>query len=241
MENSIYLGLSRQMVLRNNMDIVANNIANMNTSGYRAQNLMFEEYVSKDKQDFDPMSFVYDRGQYKDTAPGSLTPTGNPLDIALTGPGFIGVQEPGGAIAYSRAGSLQTDAAGTLLNSAGYPVASAGGASIVIPQGSTEIKIDARGVISNQDGQIGQIMVAEFQNLQTLKPLGDTLYQTTEAPLPAENTHVKQGMLEGSNVKPIIEMTHMVETLRSYQSIQNVLQTENDRLRGAIQKLTRQG
>lgn len=241
MENSIYLGLSRQIVLRDNMDIIANNIANMNTSGYRAQSLLFEEYLEKNRKDFDPMSFVSDRGQYDDTSPGSMSTTGNPLDIALAGPGFIGVLGPGGTLAYSRAGNMQMDAAGTLLTAAGFPVSTAGGGTITVPQGSTEIRIDEGGIVSNQDGPVGQIMLAEFENLQELYPIGDTLYRTDAAPLPPENTRVRQGHLEGSNVKPVIEMTRMIETLRSYQSMQNLLQTENDRLRGAIQKLTRQG
>lgn len=240
MENGIYLGLSRQLVLRDNMDIIANNIANMNTSGYRAQNLLFEEYLEKERKDFDPMSFVNDRGQYDDTAPGTMASTENPLDIALAGPGFIGVLGPGGTVAYSRAGNMQLDAGGTLLNAAGFPISSAGGGVITLPQGSTEIKIDEKGVVSNQNGPVGQIMVAEFENLQELRPIGDTLYRTDAAPLPPDNTRIRQGQLEGSNVKPVLEMTRMIETLRSYQSMQNVMQTENERLRGAIQKLTRQ-
>jgi flagellar basal-body rod protein FlgF len=245
MENSIYLGLSRQVTLRNNMDIIANNVANMNTPGYRAQNLMFEEYLSKhsrtgDVGADDPLSFVYDRGQYQTTAPGSLKTTGNPLDVSVIGPGFIGVQGPGGQTAYTRAGNFQMSADGTLLTAAGYPVAGEGGSGITIPAGSTEIKIDNTGVISNQDGQIGKIMLVEFENVQQLEPLGDNLYTTTGAMTPARESQIRQGQLEGSNVVPVLEMTRMIDTLRSYQSVQNVLQTENERLRTAIQKLTRQ-
>lgn len=241
MENSIYIGLSKQMVLRTDMQIIANNVANMSTPGYRAQNLVFDEFISKPQGEHDPMSFVFDKKQYQNTQPGSLSFTGNPLDIALEGPGFIGIQAPGGEIAYSRAGNFQMDAEGTLLNSAGYPVADTGGGSITIPPGSTDISIDEKGVVSDQDGQLGQIMVAEFDNLQTLDPMGDTLYTTTSAPLPPEHTRVKQGLVEGSNVKPVIEMTRMIDTLRSYQSVQRLLQNEHDRLRSAIQKLTREG
>ncbi|HRQ61733.1 MAG TPA: flagellar hook-basal body complex protein, partial [Alphaproteobacteria bacterium] len=89
MENSIYLGLSRQMVLRTNMNIVANNVANMNTPGYRGQNTLFEEYVSDPRGSDDPLSFVYDYGQYEDTKQGPLSATSNPLDVALNGPGFM--------------------------------------------------------------------------------------------------------------------------------------------------------
>lgn len=240
MENSIYLGLSRQMALRTDMNIIANNVANMNTTGYRGQQMLFDEYISEPRGHDDDLSFVITRGQYQNTEPGSLSYTGNQLDVALEGPGFIGVQGPGGNIAYSRAGDFQRAADGTLTNSNGRPIADAGGASIIIPQGSTEVKIDERGFVSNQDGQIGQIMVVEFENIQELEALGHNLYSSEAATLPPENTRVKQGQLEGSNVKPVLEMTNMIETLRSYQSVQRVLDGEAERLRNAVRKLTGQ-
>lgn len=240
MENSIYLGLSKQMVLSTNMNIIANNVANVNTPGYRAQNLVFDEFISDPRGSDDPLSFVVDKKQYQNTKPGSFSFTGNPLDMALQGPGFIGIQAPGGTLGYTRAGNFQKAADGTLVTAAGYPVADKGGSSISIPEDSTDISIDEKGVVSNQDGEIGQIMIAEFENLQTLDPMGSNLYTTKAPPLPADNTRVKQGQIEGSNVEPVIEMTRMIDTLRSYQSVQHLLQSENERLRTAIQRLTRQ-
>ncbi len=243
MENSIYLALSKQLVLQRNMDVVANNIANMGTSGYRGQNLMFEEYLDGKRGDVAPrgaddqLSFVYDRGQYQTTAQGSLRQTGNPLDMALVGDGFIAVDAPNGEKMYTRSGEMQMAADGTLLSSAGMTMA--GG--IKIPPGSSEVIIDERGVISNQEGQIGQLEIVEFENLQDMEPFGDNMYRALNAPTAAQNTRVKQGMVEGSNVNPVLEMTKMIETLRAFQTNQNILQTENDRLRTAIQKLTRQG
>ncbi len=240
MENSIYLGLSRQMVLRTNMDIIANNVANMNTSGYRAQNTLFQEYLSDPRGADDELSFVFDRGQYQISEPGSLTFTGNQLDIALEGPGFIGIQTPGGDIEYTRDGSFQIDGAGLLVTQAGYRVASSGGGDIIIPADSTEVNIDDKGVISNQDGALGQIMISEFENIQNMEQRGNNLYAIDAAEAaPALETRVKQGLVEGSNVKPVVEMTQMIETLRDYQSVQRVMESENERLRTAIQRLTR--
>lgn len=219
----------------------------MNTSGYRAQNMMFSEYLFEPKsRDIEPreagddLSFVYNRGQYENTASGSLRQTGNPLDVAIEGPGFFGIQGPGDEVMYSRAGQFATTPNGTLVNSAGYAVASQGGGNITIPEGSTEINIDYNGNVSNQDGQLGQIMMVEFENPQVLEAVGDTLYSSPEEGAPAQNSRAVQGAFEGSNVKPIVEMTNMIETLRSFQSTQNVLKTENDRLRGAIQRLVGQ-
>jgi len=239
MENSIYIGLSRQMVLKTNMDIIANNVANINTPGYRGQNLIFQEFISDPRGQDDPLSFVYAHGQYQVTGPGPVRQTENMLNVALNGPGFLGVQAPDGSIAYSRSGDFQIGPENTLVTAAGLAVADTGGSAITIPAGSSEISIDEKGNISNQDGSLGQLMVVEFDNLQELDPLGNNLYKTDAAPVPAENTKVLQGFLEGSNVKPIIEMTRMIDTLRTFQSVQKVLQSENERLRTAIQKLTR--
>lgn len=238
MENSIYVALSRQMALGRNMEIIANNIANMNTPGFRGQNLVFEEYISDPKGADDPLSFVNDRGQYEVTTPGPVQETSNPLNIALNGPGFIGIQNANGETVYTRAGDFTMNTNGDLITSAGYNVAGAGGGTVNIPAGSTEIKIDEKGYVSNQDGQVGQIMIVEFANLQELEPLGNNTYKTTEAAVDPANTVVKQGYLEGANVQPVLEMTRMIETSRRFQQLQQNLQNEHERLRNAIQKLT---
>lgn len=246
MENGVYIALSRQMVLQNDMTVVANNVANMSTPGFRGQNLMFSEYISDPKKTDDPLSFVFDHGQYQVTDPGPVQQTNNSLDVALEGPGFIGVKGPGGEPAYTRAGNFQIGLDGVLTNAAGFPIASAKGETITIPENSTEISIDEKGFISNQDGELGRIRIAEFDNLQNLNPLGNNLYALGEdedgnlpAPREAENTRVLQGHLEGSNVQPVVEMTRMIEILRAHQGVEKVIQGENERLRSAIQRLTK--
>ena len=239
MENSIYLALSRQSAMRTDLGIVANNIANMNTAGFRAQNLVFEEFVAKPRGYDDPLSFVANRGQYDVTDPGPVQITSNPLDIALEGPGFISIQGPSGEIAYSRNGNFTRDPNGILMTQNGFPVASNGGGTITIPGDSIEVSIDRVGVVSDQNGVLGQIGVFEFDNPQSLKPMGNNLYDADgAAAVPAENTVVQQFALEGSNVNAITEMTRMIEISRQYTSVQNLLNNESERLRGAIQTLT---
>lgn len=237
MENSIYLALSRQNVLRTNMDIIANNVANMSTSGFRGQNTLFREMVEDPRYNDDPLSFVTDYGQYQITDPGPMQQTGNPLNVALTGDGFMGVQQPDGKVAYTRDGNFQKRADGTLVTASDFPVMGQGG-PIQIPASSTEVLIDEKGVISDQNGQIGQLMVVEFKNVQDLEPVGNNLYSSPAPGIAAEKTTVSQGYIEGSNVKPVVEMNRMIETLRDFQSTQKLLETEHDRLRSAIQKLT---
>ncbi|MBI1300131.1 MAG: flagellar basal-body rod protein FlgF [Alphaproteobacteria bacterium] len=237
MENSIFLAISRQSVLMNNMDTVANNIANMNTSGFRAQNLMFEEFIADPRKTDDPLSFVYDRRQYQTTDPGPLKQTGNSLNVALNGPGFLAVEAADGEVGYTRDGNFLLSGDGTLTNQSGYPILGDGG-PIVIPQNSVEISIDERGFISDSAGIIARLQVVEFENPQELEPFGDNTYITAGATLPPNNTTVQQGFLEGSNVNPIKEITNMIEVLRSFQSTQNVLDQEHERLRSAIEALT---
>ena len=240
MENSIYIGLSRQLTLRTNMSIIANNIANMNTTGFRGQNTLFQEYVSDPKGNEDPISFVNDYGQYQVSKEGPITETGNELNVALSGPGYIGAQHPTtNEILYTRAGDFHLDAQGTLMSSANYPIMGAGGAAITVPAGSEFIKIDDRGRLSNQDGEIGAIMLTEFENEQILEAVGDNMFKSPVEGVPATETMTKQGYLEGSNVNSVIEITRMMETLRTYKSQNDIIKQEHERLRSAIQKLTK--
>lgn len=242
MENSIFVGLSRQVALRNQMNMVANNVANMSTPGYRSQNMVFSEFVNKSpvspkvpvKED---VSQVIDYGQYQNTAPGPMSHTGNALDVALNGPGYFGIQTNQGTM-YSRAGNFQTNALGQLVTGAGDPVANMGGGTITIPEGSTEIRIDKNGVISNQDGAIDQLMISEFPDEQVLKAQGNGLYLDPDnTAQPAQETVAAQGMLEGSNVNPVLEMTRMIDVLRAYQATQSMLRDEHEREFDMIQRM----
>jgi len=236
MENSIYIGLSRQKTMSTNMSIVANNIANMNTPGFRGQNILFKEHMMKPQGMEHNISQVATHGQYDNLTPGAVTKTGNDLDVALEGSGFLGIITPDG-VKYSRAGSMSMNSNGELVNSGGEKMASTGGAAISIPSGTTEIKISEDGTVSANGAAVGQLMIHEFDNYQDLTPFGNNLYSSKNPGNAAENTKVKQGLLEGSNVNAISEMTKMIDIHRKYQSMYKMMQSENDRLRNAIQKL----
>ncbi len=243
MENSIFIGLSRQVALRNKMNVIANNVANMSTPGYRAQNIVFSEYVNKSPNApkvpvKDDISQVLDYGQYQVTAPGTMSQTGNQTDVALNGPGYFGAQTPAGVM-YTRAGNFEINVLGELVTGAGNPVADEGGGTITIPAGSTEIRIDNKGVISNQDGEISRLMIVEFENEQLLEAQGNGLYKAPDGTaLEATETVAIQGALESSNVNPILEMTRMIDVLRSYQATQNMLKDEHDRETDMIDRMT---
>lgn len=238
MENSVYVGLSKQVVLKENMDIIAQNVANVNTPGYRAQNMVFSEYIEDPRYMKEDIAMVLDYGQYQVTDPGSLKQTNNPLDIALVGNGFLGIQAPGG-VQYTRAGNLTMDAEGVLRNARGLAVADEGGGEITIPRNAKEISIDKKGLISTDQGQVGQLMIVEFENYQNINPTGNGLYKAEEEPIPAEKTTVLQGRLEGSNVQAVVEMTRMIDVLREYQAVQNMMESEHERLRSSAQRLSK--
>jgi len=242
MENSLYVGLSRQLVLEHAMTMVANNVANVNTPGYRAQNPMFQEYVAKagaGYSDQDPLSMVYDMGQYDTTTPGVVQVTGGTYDVALEGPGFMEVMTPSGATQYTRAGDFSVNSNGELVTSAGFNVSGPGGNAIAIPAGTKEVVITKAGEITADGNVVGRISVVEFDNVQDLKPEGNGLYSASVPGRAATETFVKQGVLEGSNVNAIQEMTRMIEINRTYQSTMRMLNSEHERQVGAIQKLAR--
>lgn len=238
MENSLYIGLSGQLALDEKMSIIANNVANLGTPGFRAQNMVFSEYLTQPRGMKESMSMVLDYGQYEVTDPGPVKLTGNPLDVALIGPGFMGVATPAG-VQYTRAGNMSMTPDGVLVNARGVPMASAGGGTITIPASAKNVYIDQKGNVSTDDGQVGQLMVVEFTDLQKISPAGNGLYTTTEAPIPSEKTTVIQGKLEGSNVQAVVEMTRMIDVSREYQAVQRMMQTEHERMRTAIQRLSR--
>lgn len=237
MENSIYVGLSKQIVLRENMNIIANNVANMNTAGYRGQNMVFSEYIEDPRYMKEDVSMVLDYGQYQKTDAGPIKVTGNPLDVALVGNGFMGMITNEG-IQYTRAGNFAVNANNTLVNSLGISVANTNGGEITIPPDAKEIMIDRTGVISTDQGALGQLMIREFASDQDLNPAGNGLYTTEAEPQEPTNTTVLQGNLEGSNVQAVVEMTRMIDVSREYQSVQNMMNSENERLRNAIRKLS---
>lgn len=237
MENTIYIGLSRLNALQTHMDLIANNIANANTPGYKANKVLFTEYLDKPKGMKDQMSMVLDYGDYRVKDNGPIKTTDNPLDVALEGPGYLGVQGADGKIYYTRAGNMALGTDGALVTQQGMPIVDTGGAPITLPPNS-QISIDQQGNVSTKQGIVGQLMVQEFPNIQKLTPFGNNLYKTSEAGVQSEKTRVLQGAIEGSNTQPVLEMTDMMDVSRSYQSVARMLQNEHDRIRSTIKSLT---
>ena len=237
MENTSIIALSRATTLQRQMELIANNVANMSTTGFKSEQPLFIEFVNKPVED-EKYSMVQDYSTLRDLAPGPITQTGNPLDIALEGNGYIALDTLHGT-RYTRNGNLSLDSERQLVSAGGLPVLDDGGNPITIPQNAREIRITPQGDVYGDAVQVGRINIVSFKNEQFMTQLGGGLYHTDEAPAAAEDTIVRQGFLEGSNVHSISEMNNMIDVNRQYQNIQNLMKTEHDRLRNAYSKLAK--
>lgn len=240
MENAQLISLSRQISLQRQMDVVANNIANMNTTGFKSQALLFQEYLAPVARDRDfaypdqLLSYVEGWGTVGDFSGGAMIETGNPLDVALVGEGFLAVQSPAGE-RWSRGGTLAIDRNGVLVDLNGNPVLSEGG-PITFDTSETDIGISADGTISSSAGTKGQLRLVEFDNLQELTREGDSLF-AGGTPVAAAATSVVQGSIENSNVSGVAEMTEMIRVQRAYESLASLAQRQDDIRRDAIKRL----
>ncbi|PWC37820.1 flagellar basal-body rod protein FlgF [Azospirillum sp. TSO35-2] len=239
MENQLYIGLSRQMALRRQLDVVANNVANMNTAGFRGERTLFETALEAGgRKPTDRMAFTIDRSTYTDLRPGAFTDTGNPYDVALDGDGFLSVQTPDG-VRYTRDGRLRRDADGTLVGPNGYPVLDDGRRPIAIASDSSTIAIGKDGLLMADGNVVGRLNVVRFQNPQALKQTGDLLFEAGPGvePLPAPNTRVVEGKIERSNVQGIVEIGRMMDLNRDYQAVTKMVDDGQELLRSAISRL----
>ncbi|HEY0236121.1 MAG TPA: flagellar basal-body rod protein FlgF [Afipia sp.] len=249
MKNTLLVALSRSVALERQIDVVANNVANVNTNGFKASNSLFEEFLqtgahednfsSSDRR----VSFVQDRATMQDFSPGSNERTGNPLDVAINGKGFLTVQTPGGE-RYTRDGGLQINAQGQLVTAGGNPVLGTGG-PITFQQTDRDINISEDGTVTVREGTVtqvdsirGKLKIASFDNPQNLKREGSNLFSSGGASAQPDTTsRVNQGFIEKSNVNAVTEMSRLMEVSRTYQSVASLMQQQSDLRKSAIQSL----
>lgn len=250
MENTLLVGLSRLTALRRELDVVANNLANLNTTGFKTDNSVFSEYlmpVARDGQFALPdrrLSFVQDRATWHDMGQGATQHTGNPLDVAIDGEGFLAVETPRGE-RYTRNGALQLNNVGELVTSAGDRVLGESGPivlqatdrDIVIhPDGTIKVR---EGIAPSSDATRGKLRLVTFDNPQLLQKDGSSTYSAPQnmPAQPAQKARVMQNVIEKSNVSSIMEMARMIEVTRHYTDVANIVQQQNDIRRSAIQQL----
>ena len=243
MDNSLLISLSQQLAAYRSMDVIANNLANVSTPGFKRESARFEELVttvepSEGQTGPQTMSFVKDAGISRDLSQGAINRTDAPFDVAINGKGFFVVATPDGE-RYTRDGHFSLDQEGRIVTSNGYVVQGDGGPITVNPADG-EIHIAKDGTISSivngALNQLGKIRLAGFADEALLIKEGANLYSSQDAAGPATGM-IQQGALEGSNVQPVVEISKMIEVMRAYEATATLSKSQQDLSRQAIAKL----
>lgn len=246
MDTILSIALSHQVAKRRQMDIIANNIANMSTTAFKRENVMFGEYLQEAKGDLSPslrkISYVQDFGISRNITDGTFETTGNIFDIALSGNGMFQVQRANGEMAYTRNGHLALSQESVLITTSGQEIMDDGGKPIEIPQYVTDITISEDGTISSQStGRIAKLNIVTFRNESQLKKIGENMFRSEAPPLPATDYKIMQGAIELSNIQPIIEITRMIQVSRSYIQTAKLMDNLQDSKSKALNQLAKVG
>ncbi len=245
MDNSLLISLSQQIAAYRSMDVIANNIANVSTPGFKRESAKFEEFVqmvrpAEGQTGPQPVSFVKDAGTSRDISQGNITNTGAPLDMALNGKGFFTIATPQGE-RFTRDGHFSLNQDGQIVTSEGNALQGEGGAITITPNDG-EIHIAADGTISSVVNgtlnQLGKLRLTDFADERSLHKEGANLYAAAPGATttPATAT-VVQGALESSNVQPVLEISKMIEVMRAYEATATMSKSQEDMSRDAITKL----
>lgn len=241
MDNTLLISLSHQLAQQRSMDVIANNLANMNTAAYKREESKFDEYVHQSRPSQwqkgpQSIDFVVNPNSIRDMSEGSIEQTGNTFDVAINGNGYFAVQTARGE-RYTRNGHFTLDSEGRITTSEGDQVLGDGGA-ISVAQEDGDVTIGTDGVVSGDQGQIGRLQIVRFNNERAMQKEGDTYLNTTEVATPADGGYsLKQGMLERSNIEPVTQMTDMINVMRSYQAVANLINGQETLHTNAITKL----
>jgi len=246
MENALLIGLSRQVALGRELDVIANNMGNVTTNGFKARSSRFREYLMPvaSAESFPRpdrrLSYVIDAGTPLDIRSGAIEHTGNPLDVAIKGDAFLAVQTPAGE-RYTRNGALEIDAQGQLVTSDGHTVLGDNGPITFTPQESG-FEIAPDGTVTSNQGQRGRLRLVRFDNPQILHNEGTNLLSAPNGGQPAGATsRLEPRAIERSNVRPVVEMSRLIEVNRSYSSVAGMVGRMDELRRTAISRLADNG
>ena len=242
MQNAMLVGLSRQIALGRELDVIANNVANVTTNGFKARSSRFADYVmpkasadSFAKRDR-KLDYVVDAGTTLDISAGAIEATRNPLDVAIKGDGFFVVATPKGP-RYTRNGAFQLDSKGQLVTSDGYAVSGENG-PMTFDRDETNVSVAQDGTVSTAQQQHGRLRIVKFADSQQLVNDGGNTFTTSAQPLPVgAASRVESGVIERSNVKPVIELTRLIEVNRAYASVASMIGRIDDLKRTAVSRL----
>lgn len=233
MDNASYTTLTRQSGLMAEMQTIANNIANANTTGFRAEGVIFAEYVNAAGDQSVSMATAEVRNT--DFAQGALTQTGGQFDLAIEGDGFFLIETPSGN-QLTRSGVFTPNADGNLVTMDGHLVLDSGEAPVFLPSGTGRIGIAPDGTISADGNPVGQIGLFQPIDSNTLSRENGVRFSVDEYE-PAISGKIAQGFVEESNVNPVLQIARLIEVQRAYELGQSFAENEHSRLRNTIDAL----
>ncbi|MBE6445554.1 MAG: flagellar basal-body rod protein FlgF [Alphaproteobacteria bacterium] len=240
MDNTNYIALSRQMALWKQMDIISNNMANMNTAGFKQDEALFTSYMvqTEDAKGIGsaPLYFTEDFGSFQNFAEGAIMDTGNTFDVAIKGDAFFCLETKAGEM-YTRKGQFSLSSEGMLVTSDGDIVLSQNNEPLFFAPGETEITITETGDVMTENGVIGRLKLATFADNQKLLKVAGTMFENVDGnamEVANDNVVVIQGAVEKSNVNAIEEMTRLINVQRSYEYVQQMIDEEHERLSNTI-------
>ena len=236
MDNALYyLALNRQVGLASELDLIANNIANLDTTGFRREGIAFTEFVVA-REGGESVSMADLGARFASEMPGSHTVTGGQFDFAIEGDGYFLIDSPEGPI-LTRAGSFQLSEIGTLVTPNGDAVLDIGEAPIILPIEARDVLVAEDGTVSVNGDPVAQIAVVDAPREQ-LSRFGDTAFRVSDDAFVAlEQPRVRQGALEQSNVDPVLEIARMIEVTRAYEMAQTLIDDEDSRVQDAVRTL----
>ena len=244
MDSPGYIILSRLGAQLRSTQVLANNLANADTPGFRAERAVFAAFLQPRASGAAASpgdggaAYAIDRATWRDTAGGAISITGNPFDLALKGDGFFAVETPRGE-RYTRAGRFALAGDGKLTDGEGNAVLDARGTPIVLGPNDTRVEVRGDGSVHSENGPVGQLRVVRFEDPQKLRAEGSRLYASDEPGLPAERPGVVQGAVEGSNVQPVMEITTLTAQMREFQFATQFVEREGERLSSAVERILR--
>jgi flagellar basal-body rod protein FlgF len=241
MNNSTNIALSRLTAQSRAMDVIAGNIANISTPGYRAERMVFADWLSNQTGTTAPkgdrtLAYTQDRATYRDNTAGALTQTGNPLDLALPGDGYFTVQTAAGT-RLTRAGRFTLQGDGSITDEGGNALLDTAGAPMRVAAADTQLTVTADGTISSQNGPIGKIAVVKPTDANRMTAEGSRLFRADVPTTPVATPHMLQGAVENSNVQAVPELVRMMATERDFQFVTQFVEAEGQRHQTAIDKI----
>jgi flagellar basal-body rod protein FlgF len=220
------------------LDMLANNLANAETGGYKTDREFYNIYQSAEAgADGDASGLPVIERTWTDFSPGVLRATGGPLDLAVSGNGFFAVDGPAGTL-YTRNGNFRVAASGALVTSEGYPVRTVSGSHLLVqPSGRLEVSPD--GAVQQNGQPLGQIAVAAFSDNHTLVKQGSSYFESAAPSQPAAGTRIEQGRLEASNVGPAESAVRLVAVMRQFEMLEKAAQMGSQMNRESVEEVAK--